>query len=209
MKISTYRFAFVSGFLLWGSFAQAQTSPVYQTVSIIGSGTVAGWSADTPMRLASPGDVHNWTVTLPLSAGQGSNEVKFRANNDWTVNWGAATFPTGTGTANGANIPIASANTYTVQFNDVTGAYRFTVGALASKTSGSLAVAPALYPNPAHHAATLSGVAAGATVQVFDAVGRLALTTTADATGAATLAVPTGLYVVRSGFAPALRLVVE
>ncbi|MVN75178.1 T9SS type A sorting domain-containing protein [Hymenobacter sp. HMF4947] len=61
----------------------------------------------------------------------------------------------------------------------------------------------ALYPNPTHTAATLVGAKAGATVQVYDALGRLVYTTTAEATGTAALALPaglpTGVYLVRSG----------
>jgi hypothetical protein len=51
--------------------------------------------------------------------------------------------------------------------------------------------------------ATLNGTAPGALVYVFDALGRIVLTTTADATGTAALTLPPGLpagvYVVRSG----------
>jgi uncharacterized protein YfaS (alpha-2-macroglobulin family) len=59
-------------------------------------------------------------------------------------------------------------------------------------------------------AATLSGVAPGAAVQLLDALGRTAATATADATGTATLAagLAPGVYVVRAG-AQALRLTVE
>ncbi|WP_262905867.1 beta strand repeat-containing protein [Hymenobacter terricola] len=68
-----------------------------------------------------------------------------------------------------------------------------------------------LAPNPAR-ATTLAGAEAGAPVQVYDALGRLVLTATADAAGTAALALPTGLaggvYVVRAGAASA-RLVVE
>lgn len=148
MKNFTRKFTFVSGLLLVASFAEAQTSPVYLSLSIIGSAT--GWVADTPMRLVSASDVHNWTVTLPLTAILGSSEVKFRTTNDWSVNWGATGFPTGTGVANGPNIPIASAGTYTVRFNDVTGGYSFTAGALASKAGSDSALALTLYPDPAH-----------------------------------------------------------
>ena len=60
-----------------------------------------------------------------------------------------------------------------------------------------------LVPNPAHSAVTVSGAAAGATVDVFDAVGRLISTTVADATGTARLVLPAklaaGMYVVRCG----------
>jgi hypothetical protein len=70
----------------------------------------------------------------------------------------------------------------------------------------------ALFPNPTTGAATLIGTAPGAAVTVFDAVGRLVLSATADATGTAPLALPEGLaagvYVVRTG-TTALRLTVE
>ena len=74
------------------------------------------------------------------------------------------------------------------------------------------AAAVGLFPNPAKAATTLVGAPAGATVQVLDALGRPVATATADATGRAELALPTGLaggvYVVRVG-GRALRLLVE
>ncbi|MBF9222359.1 LamG-like jellyroll fold domain-containing protein [Hymenobacter ruricola] len=68
----------------------------------------------------------------------------------------------------------------------------------------------ALYPNPAHGAATLTGVAPGTVVTVTDALGRTVATATADATGTAALAagLPAGAYVVRAG-AKAVKLTVE
>jgi hypothetical protein len=151
MKNITLKLPLLTGLLLGASWAQAQT--VYQAVSIIGSATAGGWTTDTPMRTVSATDVHNWRVTLPLTGGQGINGVKFRANNDWTVNWGSGTFPMGTGTANGQDIPIplpaGTTSIYTVQFNDVTGAYQFTLGPLASKAASGPALALALLPNPA------------------------------------------------------------
>ncbi|MDO7847312.1 T9SS type A sorting domain-containing protein [Hymenobacter sp. M29] len=68
----------------------------------------------------------------------------------------------------------------------------------------------ALFPNPAPRGtATLRGAAPGAPVQVFDALGRVAATTTADALGTAALAgLAPGLYVVRAG-AGSLRLAVD
>lgn len=66
-------------------------------------------------------------------------------------------------------------------------------------------------PNPAR-ATTLAGATAGASVEVFDALGRVVLKATADANGSAALALPeylpTGMYVVRSG-KQTVRLVVE
>ena len=70
-----------------------------------------------------------------------------------------------------------------------------------------------LYPNPAPHTATLSGATANSLVRVYDALGSLLLITQADATGTAALVLPAslpgGLYLVRSGAGPALRLAVE
>jgi endoglucanase Acf2 len=70
----------------------------------------------------------------------------------------------------------------------------------------------ALFPNPAHTMATLTGAGSGTTVQMLDALGRVVATTTADATGTATLNLPagqpSGVYIVRAG-AQALRLVVQ
>jgi alpha-tubulin suppressor-like RCC1 family protein len=71
----------------------------------------------------------------------------------------------------------------------------------------------ALFPNPAQsHQVTLVGAAPGQFVQVYNALGRLVLTATADAGGTASLALPAswpaGIYVVRAQ-AHALRLHVE
>ena len=70
----------------------------------------------------------------------------------------------------------------------------------------------ALYPNPAHAGATLTGAAPGTVVRVFDALGRVVATSPADATGTAALVLPAGLpagvYVVRVG-SKAGRLAVE
>jgi hypothetical protein len=115
----------------------------YCTVGIIGSATAGGWDTDTDMRLADPTrvDKNTWTITVYLNAG----EVKFRALDDWAVNWGAADYPTGTGVNNGANIPIATAGYYKVTLNDTNGEYVFTelgstpfgtVGIIGSGTAG-------------------------------------------------------------------------
>jgi hypothetical protein len=70
----------------------------------------------------------------------------------------------------------------------------------------------AMFPNPASIGATLTGARPGMVVQVCDAVGRMVTSATADASGTATLVLPTGLptgvYVVRAGGA-GLRLAVE
>ncbi len=68
---------------------------------------------------------------------------------------------------------------------------------------------PLLYPNPTVGTATLAGAPVGTAVRVYNALGDLVLTTRTDAAGTATLTLPNGLYLVRCGAAPALRLAVE
>ena len=71
-------------------------------------------------------DGENWTTSgLALSNYGVGGGIKFRANNAWTINWGNAAFPSGTGTQNGANI-LCAAGTYDVTFNSTTGVYAFT-----------------------------------------------------------------------------------
>lgn len=114
------------------------------TVGIIGSATPGGWDVDSDLRLADPErvDKSTWTTIVYLTAG---DEVKFRANDAWDVNWGDTGFPTGTGTADGPNIPIPTSGFYKVVFNDETGDYTFTlqntpvyntIGIIGSATAG-------------------------------------------------------------------------
>lgn len=97
----------------------------YCTVGIIGDATPGGWDVDTDMRLldATRVDKNTWTTTIYLVGGK---KAKFRASDAWEVNWGAAGFPSGTGTQNGADITIPTTSYYKVVFNDNTGAYTFT-----------------------------------------------------------------------------------
>jgi len=93
---------------------------------------------------------------------------------------------------------------FVAQLNDLT-------SPLATAASQRQA-AFSLYPNPARGTSAVAGLAPGAPLQVADLLGRLVATATADATGQATLALPTslspGVYLVRSG-PLAQRLTVE
>ncbi|QOI98054.1 MAG: hypothetical protein HRU69_11410 [Flammeovirgaceae bacterium] len=94
---------------------------VVGTVGIIGDATPGGWGASTAMtRDASDPDLYKITNVV-LTSG----EAKFRADNFWGINWGAAAFPSGTGTFNGANISGITPGTYDVTLNVSTGAYNF------------------------------------------------------------------------------------
>jgi hypothetical protein len=152
MKISTLKLSALLAFLFSATVSMAQTA-TYGTIGIIGTATSptgagTGWDNSTAM---SPNGTtgHDWTITMQLSA----NEAKFRADNAWTVNWGgpaapAPAFPAATGTMNGPNIMIPTAGRYTVRFNDITGAYSFTV-ASATKSGNDAILKMALAPNPA------------------------------------------------------------
>jgi hypothetical protein len=99
------------------------------TIGLIGSATTgdnSGWNNDIDMRLADPTrvDKHNWTVIAYLYGGFAA---KFRAQDGWDVNWGSNGFPNGTGTQNGADIPVSTSGYYRINLNDETGDYTFTL----------------------------------------------------------------------------------
>jgi hypothetical protein len=97
-----------------------KTGTTYADIGIIGSATAGGWDSDTNL-IKNPTNPYKWSKKLPLTLG----EAKFRADNDWTNNWGNNTFPTGVGQPGGANIPVP-AGTYFITFNSSTGEYSFT-----------------------------------------------------------------------------------
>jgi hypothetical protein len=82
------------------------------TFGIIGSATAAGWSASTPMTF-NPSN-GSWSITTNLVAG----ELKFRANDDWAVNFGDNDNPIDNKPEyDGSNIPVATAGNYTITLN--------------------------------------------------------------------------------------------
>lgn len=83
-----------------------------------------GWDVNANLMTALDtygGENHAWTATF--NAGE-DGELKFAADGGWDFNWGAASFPYGQGTQNGANIPYV-AGSYTVFLNDLTGQFMF------------------------------------------------------------------------------------
>ena len=99
---------------------------------------------------------------------------------------------------------------YRLKLVDADGAFSYSP--VRSVGLSGAAAGLALFPNPAHSAATLLGALPGAVVTVVDALGRPVTSATADASGTAALALPAGLpagvYVVRAG-TRAVRLTVE
>ena len=80
------------------------------TWSIIGPAGV-DWNTDVPLTYNC--DTKTFDVTRTLNAG----EFKFRANNDWSVNYGSSSNTGGTIAANGSNIAVATAGTYTIKLD--------------------------------------------------------------------------------------------
>jgi hypothetical protein len=103
------------------AFGPADRATPYAVVGIIGDSTPLGWGNDTGL-IKNPANPFKWSKKLVLVNG----EAKFRANNDWGVNWGDAPFPAGVGTSGGSNIKNVTAGTYQVTFNTLTGEYTFT-----------------------------------------------------------------------------------
>ena len=90
------------------------------SVGLIGTATPNGWDADTNM-VQDPDSAHLWTLTVMLSEGL----CKFRADDDWAVNWGQEAYPADTAVQDGPNIPIPFYGEYYITFNSNTGVYRF------------------------------------------------------------------------------------
>ena len=83
-----------------------------------------GWDVNANLMNAYDtygGENHAWSATF--NAGE-DGEMKFAADGGWDFNWGAASFPYGQGTQNGANIPY-KAGSYTVFLNDITGQFMY------------------------------------------------------------------------------------
>ena len=76
------------------------------TIGIVGPAQTGGWGEDTDM--AYNPETGAWEATIKLEA----DELKFRANDGWDINWGGSVDAL---TQGGANIKIAEAGTYFVQ----------------------------------------------------------------------------------------------
>lgn len=95
-------------------------APAKTFTSVCLSGSFNGWS-DTEMNAYNKEGIenHTWYLVVDFDAEQ---EVKFKEAGSWDSNWGAATFPTGVGQGNGANI-LVPAGKWVISFCDITGEY--------------------------------------------------------------------------------------
>lgn len=105
-------------FMFFALLAQISFGQI-NSMGLIGSATPGGWDADTDMVKLTDS---TWSLDITLINGA----AKFRTNDSWDVNWGSNTFPTGTGTQGGADIPVFAGD-YTVTFNSNSGFYNFSV----------------------------------------------------------------------------------
>ena len=76
------------------------------TIGIVGPAQEGGWDSDTDMTYNK--ETGAWETTIKLNA----DEMKFRANDGWDINWGGTEKAL---TQGGANIKITEAGTYFVQ----------------------------------------------------------------------------------------------
>lgn len=93
----------------------------FTSVGILGDATPTGWDSDTDMIQSDTND-NVWVIDITLVSGK----VKFRADDDWVINWGGDGFPSGIGTQGGPDIVVLPGD-YTVTLNTETGAYYFDV----------------------------------------------------------------------------------
>jgi len=108
-------------FIFFAMFISSISFGQISSVGLIGSATPNGWDSDIDM-VQDANDTCIWTLDVTLVQG----EVKFRANDDWAINWGSSDFPTGVGTQGGSNIPVFAGD-YSITFNSCTGEYVFSV----------------------------------------------------------------------------------
>jgi glycosidase len=94
----------------------------YNSVSIIGTAVNGAWSLDIPMT-QNADNASIWKLENQVLQ---SGNIKFRANQEWSANWGSNAFPQGRGIQDGSNIPVIG-GTYNITFHDGTGDYVFTL----------------------------------------------------------------------------------
>lgn len=81
------------------------------TWGIIGSSTANSWNSSTPMTFDPA--TGNWSITTNLSVG----EMKFRANDAWSIDFGDNAPADGKPEYGGANIAVTQAGNYTITLN--------------------------------------------------------------------------------------------
>ncbi len=108
--------------------ALTYTADLINSMGMVGPATAggsdAGWNASVPMTYNAESDV--WTATLDLAPGA----LKFRANNEWTINYGPADSNSLEGTLifddpGAVSVPEAGNYTVTVDFSRSQAPYKY------------------------------------------------------------------------------------
>jgi hypothetical protein len=94
-----------------------------QSIGMIGA--FSGWSTDVVMNTTNNVTFTLTGYTIPMTGAVKFRQFDFDPQNPWAINWGSSSFPTGTGTQGGADIPVP-AGTYDITFDITTGDYSFT-----------------------------------------------------------------------------------
>lgn len=135
----------------------------YPSIGILGN-ALNGWDvADTDLSTTNG---FTYTIAnLTLSNGF----VKFRKDNGWSVNWGSADFPTGTGVQGGPDIPI-TAGTYNISFERTSGNYVFT--STLTQPENRLSQLK-IYPNPTNNQWTFEHTATIDLIELYELSGKV------------------------------------
>ncbi len=74
---------------------------LYENIGIVGDALESGWFKSVPMTLIDEKEVV-WEIKIRLNKGQ----IKFRANDSWTQNWGENSYSPGSLLMHGKNIQV-------------------------------------------------------------------------------------------------------
>lgn len=141
-------------------------------VGLLGAG-IAGWGDAEEINMNTTDGI-TYTLNGVVAAG---GPCKFRLDKRWFFkSWGSSSFPSGTGlTAGGSDIP-ATAGTYNVTFNRLTGAYAFTTASVS--TVSFQAAGFKVAPNPTATSWNFSSSKeAIVSIQVIDMLGKTVINT--------------------------------
>ncbi|AWI25927.1 T9SS type A sorting domain-containing protein [Flavobacterium pallidum] len=96
--------------------------------------------------------------------------IKFRQNDNWTVNWGGTDFPGGTYTLSGENIPVTEGD-YIITFNRLTGVGQFDEVILGVNEPAQVTFS--VFPNPSSESWNFSSRGDNLhDIEIIDATGK-------------------------------------
>ena len=151
------------------------------------------WSVDVPMTTADGGvnfSLNNFAIL--------DGFCKFRANGNWTTNWGGVDFPAGVASDTLGDLPVA-AGTYNITFNRVTGAYSFATAGVEELGQ----ISAVAFPNPATDVVNFQIDATDFVITLTDLTGKVVATSTTSTIDMSSLTSGAYIYKVVSdkGFA--------